>query len=286
MAHFPTYILFLLPLVSGLHAGLKDPFYIDIHGIQVNWTNPDDGWDEIARIGHLELNRENRIQHELVPKVTKLGYKKMDIPQELYRKILEDRSTDSELPIEPCTSDFRIIRNCARVVEKDGQISYLSNGNNLLVELKSKSGMDSMLDEYLKPIVHRWTQIPLRFRQRYGIRRYIRGSRVWAHVDDTPDFIVGAILQIDQKVDEDWPLHILDNQGTQHRILLQPGEMLIYESAAVPHGRQYALNGDFYDNLIVHWTPNDHKQYLKYVNVDQEINDAMIQKTKTSKLEL
>ena len=280
MAHFLTYILFLLPFVSGL----KDLFYIDIHGIQVNWTNPDDGWDETARIGHLELNHHNRLQHDLIPKLTELGYQKMDIPQELYHKILEDRSTISELPIEPCTSDFRLIRNCARVVEKDGQIGYLSNGNNLLIELKSKRNMDNILNAYLTPIVHKWTQIPLRFLQRYGIRRYTRGSRVWAHVDDNPDFIVGAILQIDQKVDEDWPMHILDNKGTLHRILLQPGEMLLYESAAVPHGRQYALNGDFYDNLIVHWTPNDHKQYLKYVDADQEINNAMIHKS--SKLEL
>ena len=286
MAHFPTYILFLLPFVSGLHAGLKDPFYIDIHGIQVNWTNPDDGWDETARIGHLELNRHNRFQHELIPKLTELGYQKMVIPQELYHKILEDRSNHTELPIEPCTSDFRLIRNCARVVEKNGQIGYLSNGNNLLIELKSKRGMDIILNEYLKPIVDKWTQIPLRFLQRYGIRRYTRGSRVWAHVDDNPDFIVGAILQIDQKVDEDWPLHILDNQGTQHRILLKPGEMLLYESAAVPHGRQYALNGDFYDNIFVHWTPSNHKQYLKFVDADQQIKDAMIHKTRTSKLEL
>ena len=123
MAHFPTYILFLLPFVSGLHAGLKDPFYIDIHGIQVNWTNPDDGWDEIARIGHLELNRENRIQHELVPKVTKLGFKKMDIPQELYQMILIDRLSASDFSIEPCIINY----NDAKEATTDFRPEYLKS---------------------------------------------------------------------------------------------------------------------------------------------------------------
>ena len=161
-------------------------------------------------------------------------------------------------------------------------MSYLSNKNYWFSELKSKS----ILNEHLTPIVEDWTQISLRFLQLYGIRRYTRGARLWAHVDDIPDYIVGAILQIDQKVDEDWPLHILDNLGTVHEIFLQPGEMLLYESAAVPHGRQYALNGDYFDNLMVHWTPKDQTQYKKYVDVDQQIDDAMIHNKKSTKLEL
>ena len=168
------------------------------------------------------------------------------------------------------------------MVEKDGKMSYLINGNYWFSEFKSKS----ILNEHLTPIVEDWTQISLRFLQLYGIRRYTRGARLWAHVDDIPDYIVGAILQIDQKVDKDWPLHILDNLGTVHEIFLQPGEMLLYESAAVPHGRQYALNGDYFDNLMVHWTPKDQTQYKKYVDVDQQIDDAMIHNKKSTKLEL
>ena len=29
-----------------------------------------------------------------------------------------------------------------------------------------------------------------------------------------------------QDVDEDWPLHILDHNGTVHNIFLKPGEMI------------------------------------------------------------
>ena len=31
--------------------------------------------------------------------------------------------------------------------------------------------------------------------------------------------------------------------------------MLLYESAKAPHGRQYPLNGDYFDNLFVHYRP-------------------------------
>ncbi len=31
------------------------------------------------------------------------------------------------------------------------------------------------------------------------------------------------------------------------------GEMVLYESAKVPHGRQYPFNGTFFDNIFVHF---------------------------------
>ena len=33
------------------------------------------------------------------------------------------------------------------------------------------------------------------------------------------------------QVDSDWPLQILDQEGRQHSLTLQPGEMVWYESA-------------------------------------------------------
>ena len=118
------YILILLPLfVSGHQADINDPFYIDIHGIQVNWTNPNDGWDEAARKGHIELDSRARYQHELIPKLTQLGYKKMDIPQELYQMILIDRLSASDFSIEPCIINY----NDAKEATTDFRPEYLKS---------------------------------------------------------------------------------------------------------------------------------------------------------------
>ena len=274
MAYFQTYIhiCFFLPFVISFQEEIQAPFYIDPIGIQINWTNPSDGWDAPTRKGHLELKNMTQYQRQVIPKLTPLGYKKVDIPPELYQKILEDKSEN--IREEPCSTDFRLIRNCFKVNENG---SYESNKNNWIIDLKHPFVMDSVLEAYLRPILEEWTNLKLRYLQRYGIRRYTRGARVWTHVDDVPDFVVGAILQIDQKVEEDWALNVLDHEGTPQRIVLKPGQMLIWESAAVPHGRQYALKGDYYDNLMVHFTSDVWEKYLKYVDVDVEVNTWMNQ---------
>ena len=37
--------------------------------------------------------------------------------------------------------------------------------------------------------------------------------------------------------------------------------MVLYESATVPHGRQFPLDGEYYDNLFVHFFPYNGKIY-------------------------
>ena len=39
--------------------------------------------------------------------------------------------------------------------------------------------------------------------------------------------------------------------------ILEPGEMVLYESAKLPHGRQIPFQGEFYDNLFAHFYPED-----------------------------
>ena len=65
--------------------------------------------------------------------------------------------------------------------------------------------------------------------------------------------IVSAILNIDQQVDEPWPLQIEDHAGEEHEVYLQPGEMALYESAILRHGRVKPLKGDYFSNLFVHF---------------------------------
>ena len=61
-------------------------------------------------------------------------------------------------------------------------------------------------------------------------------------------------FQIDQKVEKAWPLLVISHNDKKEKIYLDPGEMLIYESARIPHGRQYPLNGEYYDNIFVHFS--------------------------------
>ena len=67
--------------------------------------------------------------------------------------------------------------------------------------------------------------------------------------------VISSILNIGQNVVQEWPLYILDNSGGKHSVLLKPGEMIWYESARAPHGRPQHFDGEFFDNLFVHYRP-------------------------------
>ena len=58
--------------------------------------------------------------------------------------------------------------------------------------------------------------------------------------------VISAVLQVTQEVDEPWPLEVYDHDGFAHNTTLQAGEMLLYESHTVLHGRPFPLNGSYY----------------------------------------
>ena len=92
----------------------------------------------------------------------------------------------------------------------------------------------------------------------YGVRRYRRGASLEVHRDRFKTHIISAILNIGQSVDEEWPLEIEDHAYRTHQVLLNPGEMLLYEGGRLRHGRPTPFRGDFFDNVFVHFRPIDY----------------------------
>ena len=66
-----------------------------------------------------------------------------------------------------------------------------------------------------------------------------------------------VISQIDQKTDVPWPLTVIDFENKKDKLYLEPGDMVLYESAKLPHGRQFPFQGEYYDNLFVHFYLHD-----------------------------
>jgi hypothetical protein len=93
------------------------------------------------------------------------------------------------------------------------------------------------------------------------------------HVDTANTHVVSAIINVDQEVEQDWLLVILDHEDNEHSIIMRPGDLLLYESAKLLHGRpsQYLFMlfvlftdiilvlgtfvGKHYDNIFVHYQP-------------------------------
>ena len=51
---------------------------------------------------------------------------------------------------------------------------------------------------------------------------------------------------------EDWPLHIINNQGIEDKVYLNVGDIIFYESARLLHGRPTPLLGNYYSIVMTH----------------------------------
>lgn len=118
--------------------------------------------------------------------------------------------------------------------------------------------LKSRLATEIRPVIAEWSKYEtseLELTSCYGIRRYSRGSKLRMHVDTVTTHVVSVILNVDQSVDEDWPLEIKGHNGKYTYVNMNPGEMLFYESAKCLHGRPQLLNGDYYSNVFIHYKP-------------------------------
>jgi len=111
----------------------------------------------------------------------------------------------------------------------------------------------------MRPILEEWVGHRLVETSLYGIRIYKDGAILSSHVDRLP-LVTSCIIHVDSDIDEPWPIEVISHDGKAHNVTMKPGEMVLYESHTVIHGRPTALKGRFYANLFVHFAPVDHEQ--------------------------
>jgi len=109
------------------------------------------------------------------------------------------------------------------------------------------------MDIRIAPIIRDWAKEEVQLSAVYGIRIYRNGSWLKNH-GDRPGHILSGILNIDQDVDEHWPLYMEHHDGSAEYHYLQPGDLMLYESQLV-HGREIPLKGRHYANIFIHYRP-------------------------------
>lgn len=96
------------------------------------------------------------------------------------------------------------------------------------------------------------------------------------HVDRLP-LVSSCIINVAQDVDEDWILEVIDRQGKAVNVTMAPGDMVLYESGSLIHGRPFPLKGRFYANIFIHFEPTGkplHATNNDYLN-DLELLDGL-----------
>jgi prolyl 4-hydroxylase len=105
--------------------------------------------------------------------------------------------------------------------------------------------------------IEEWTGQELTQCSLYGIRIYTEGSVLATHVDRLP-LVSSAIINVAQDVDEPWPIEVYGHDGKATNVTMEPGDMVLYESHSVLHGRPFPLKGRYYANIFIHFEPVGH----------------------------
>jgi len=114
--------------------------------------------------------------------------------------------------------------------------------------------------EVAKTSMEHWTGVEVRPSSMYGIRIYTTGSILSPHVDRLP-LVTSAIVNVAQDVDEPWPLEVYNHEGNAVNVTMDPGDMVLYESHSVVHGRPFPLRGRYYANIFIHFEPTGTQLY-------------------------
>ena len=114
--------------------------------------------------------------------------------------------------------------------------------------------LQAAISNAARDVMEEWTGQRLASTSVYGIRIYHNQSILSPHVDRLP-LVSSAIINVAQSTDEPWPLEVYDHDGVAHNITMEPGDMVMYESHSVIHGRPHPLQGEFYANVFVHFEP-------------------------------
>ncbi|KAL7552907.1 hypothetical protein ACHAWF_016170 [Thalassiosira exigua] len=108
----------------------------------------------------------------------------------------------------------------------------------------------------VREISSKWVGQELVGSSLYGIRIYQEGAILLPHVDRMP-LVVSAIINVDQDIDEPWPLEVYGRDGMAVNVTMEPGDIVLYESHSLIHGRPFELKGRRFANVFVHFQPKN-----------------------------
>ena len=177
--------------------------------------------------------------NELIPNCTFRGFATAAVPDELFARLVSFYHTNREkMEAETVPGGY---------VHMAGSDAPCSSLVQLSDELRRN------VHEALRPILERWCGRRLEPTHVYGIRVYHGGAVLESHRDRYGTHTISAILNVAQDADEDWPLIIEDNYYRLYRVLLKPGELILYEGARLRHGRPLPFLGRSFANVFCHY---------------------------------
>ena len=181
-----------------------------------------------------------------IPKLTELGFKVVKCPDPTWEYI---RSYYDDNKVNQINEEFE--------------------GKDQFIKGSGSSTLITITDEFRNKVHNDLYDLHKEFCNHnieksyvYGIRSYKRGVVLETHKDRVETHHIASIICVDKDLrcgcsnkefGDDWGLDIEDHNGKWHKIYLEVGEMIMYESAACQHGRLSPFEGTYFNNLFVHY---------------------------------
>mmetsp|Transcript_12228 Transcript_12228/g.24398 ORF Transcript_12228/g.24398 Transcript_12228/m.24398 type:complete len:549 (-) Transcript_12228:284-1930(-) len=129
-------------------------------------------------------------------------------------------------------------------------------------------GLRSKWQDRLRLLVETWTNVALENTDMYGMRQYEDGARLLTHVDRESTHAASLIVNVAQGNDltRPWTVEVHDHADRLHEVVMSPGDVVYYESAACLHARNTPLAGGKYVNLFAHYRPVGDPDWYKKPN--------------------
>ena len=147
---------------------------------------------------------------------TEIGFKKMKAPESVFKVIKDfwEANKDSE-KVEDFGVGYTITNHW------DNPPTMVSVEDSTLVGggFHFRDQIWNMANE----AIQEWTGQKSFPTSVYGIRVYKEGSILATHIDRLP-LVSSMIINVDQDVDEDWPLEVIGHDGIAYNVSMQPGE--------------------------------------------------------------
>ena len=119
----------------------------------------------------------------------------------------------------------------------------------------------------LKDVVQSWVGVEIEQTDLYGVRQYEAGARLLTHVDRITTHAVSLIVNIAQgNLTSPWTVEVYDHANRLHEVVMEPGDIVYYESAKSLHGRNTPLSGGYYANIFTHYRPIGDPDWYKKDN--------------------
>lgn len=140
-------------------------------------------------------------------------------------------------------------------------------------------GIKAIWQDRLRQLVEAWAGVAVEQTDMYGLRQYQEGARLLTHVDRHQTHAVSLIVNIAQgNLTEPWPVEVQDHGDRLHEVIMEPGDIVYYESAKALHGRNRPLRGPhaYYVNLFTHYRPTGDPDWFGKPN-DPHVPDPVIE---------